>query len=87
MKAMKFKGGTLIYKCRNCGKEYEEVHVPDVNFALLAITGDFQHKEIVDEFYKTCEWAKEFNRKDLTAIHFCSEKVFGVADLIGGETD
>lgn len=79
------KGGFLIYKCRKCGAEVKNTHVPDVQLALiLIINGD----------KLPAKWG---GNETLHGIHTCNAfyvnldkrnfPVYGVTDLIGGEED
>lgn len=70
------KGGTLIYKCRRCGKRYGNTHVPD---ALEAITS------INVEGHTPNEWGPM--SMSLTDVHACDDNNYGIADFIGAEAD
>lgn len=81
---IKIKGGELVYKCRGCGKTYSNMHVPDIQLALLAINNDWNS---FDAIYASQPWLKDFNKNSLYDIHICEEFHYGVADLIGGRLD
>jgi len=70
---MKNKGGMLRYKCRMCGEEFGETHVPDVQTAIIHLTVGIP-----------LPWGGV--PAHLLEIH-SHEDGLGVADLIGGVED
>lgn len=69
------RGGMLRYRCRMCGEEYENVHVPDVWKAVLAIVLGSPEP-----------WPGGAPLPSLVDPHY-HEDGSGVADLIGGIVD
>jgi hypothetical protein len=70
-----YKGGMLRYKCRMCGEEFQNTHVPDVSRAVSAIVYDFPNP-----------WPNGGVLPSLIETHYHKDG-FGVADLIGGVID
>jgi hypothetical protein len=70
------QGGMLRYRCRMCGEEFEDKHVPDVERAVGAIVYGFPNP-----WPQSGVWAR------LIEPHFHTDGNMGVADLIGGRRD
>lgn len=70
------KSGLLVYKCRRCGEEVKDTHVPDSTLALLSILRGWDLPK---------EWGAIIPQT--TDIHECKDKNLGVCDLIGCELD
>ena len=66
--------GTLIYKCRKCGRVYDGVHAPD---ALVTCINLMQNIKL------------PYNGIPVRAynIHACNPVCIGIADLIGANYD
>ena len=86
MKTKKFKGGVLIYRCRNCKKEYESYHVPDIQLAMIAIINNWDGTNQINT-KDGYDWLQEFKGDDMTETHNCNKSEYGVADLIKGVED
>jgi len=71
---MDITSGFLVYKCRRCNELAKDLHVPDIQMALICA----QIGEDTDKY-----WSGGTNIM-MTKIHFCGDG-YGVADLIGGE--
>lgn len=69
------KGGMLRYRCRMCGEEFEDTHVPDVSRAVSAIVYGWGNP-----------WPQSGIWKSLVEVHYHKDG-YGVADLIGGIVD
>jgi hypothetical protein len=69
------QGGFLRYRCRMCGEEFENTHVPDVARAVMAITCDFPNP-----------WPAGMPLPKLVEPHYHKDG-YGVADMIGGVED
>lgn len=68
------KPGTLLYKCRLCGRIDISTHTPDISSSIIAIMLKTKHPFTgipVDEW----------------STHHCSDGSTGVSDLIGGCED
>jgi hypothetical protein len=72
----KYHGGWLRYRCRLCGEEYQNVHVPDVTRAVSAIVYDFPNP-----------WPLSAGLPQLIETHYHEDGSYGVSDLIGGVVD
>jgi len=70
------KGGSLIYKCRRCGKEHAAYHVPNAVVALI---------DLVSGRALPQSWGGPGVKP--TNIHACSDGRLGVTDLIGADED
>lgn len=71
------RGGSLCYKCRMCGEEFQNVHVPDVGQVVSAITFNYPNPwPLGMPLPKIIEWH-----------YYKDDRSRGVADLIGGVTD
>lgn len=70
------KGGMLRYKCRMCGEEFQNTHVPDVSRAVSAIVFGFPNP-----------WPTSGIWPRLIEPHYHKGRGYGVADLIGGVID
>jgi hypothetical protein len=68
--------GWLRYRCRMCGEEYQNVHVPDVGRAVSAIVYSFPNP-----------WPLGGVLPKLVDPHYHKDRGYGVADLIGGIKD
>lgn len=69
-----YKGGFLRYRCRMCGEEFQDTHVPDVSRAVSAIVYGFPNP-----------WNGVLPK--LVETHYHKNVGYGVADLIGGVRD
>lgn len=69
------KGGMLRYRCRMCGEEYENKHVPDVSLAISHIVYGWDNP-----------WPQSGIWAALVEPHYHKDG-YGVADLIGGRED
>ena len=70
---MEITSGFLIYKCRRCDELVKDLHVPDIQMALICA----QMGEDTDKYWSGPNVM-------MTDTHFCGDG-YGVADLIGGE--
>ena len=66
--------GTLVYKCRNCGKTQTGVYSPNALITIFAL-----------EEHKPSPWPGIPPR--LTEFHQCSNGFLGYAELVGIELD
>lgn len=71
-----YKGGMLHYRCRMCGEEFQNTHVPDVPRAISAIVYGFPNP-----------WPNGGVLPHLVEPHYHKDDGYGVADLIGGIID
>jgi hypothetical protein len=69
-------GGTLLYKCRQCGVTSRATHVPNALKALICILHDTPFPE---------EWGPL--KPGMLSIHTCGEGLIGVADLTAVRED
>lgn len=69
------RGGMLRYRCRMCGEEYENVHVPHVGVAIAAIINKWPNP-----------WPHSGIWPRIVEPHWHKDGS-GVADLIGGTVD
>lgn len=74
---MEHEGGFLVYKCRRCGGEVRNTHVPDGVTVLYYLLFGY---DIPSHWWRTPLPHKE-------SIHHCKDGSLGVADLIGVEID
>ncbi|WP_297419109.1 hypothetical protein [Clostridium sp.] len=68
--------GTLIYKCRRCGKLSKNTHVPDGVIALSCIVNNIKTPK---------EWNGVL--PELVGVCSCEDGNLGISDLIGFEKD
>lgn len=78
---MTSKGGVLIYRCRRCGEEVQNTHIPNLRLGVVSIAGNFWPADL---------WGGPAPR--LVDLHvFCRDQFgvagVGVTDLIGGQED
>ena len=75
--------GTLIFKCRLCGKHEEGIHTPDVMLTIMYLMGEIPEDRVPD-------WINKGIPISSTGIHSCTspfEGCTGVSDLVGGRED
>lgn len=70
------KGGMLRYKCRMCGEEFQNTHVPDVGRAIAALIHGWPNP-----------WPLSGIWANTVEPHYHKDGGYGVADLIGGVPD
>lgn len=70
------QGGWLRYRCRMCGEEFQDKHVPDVPRAVSAIVYGFGNP-----------WPQSGIWANLVEVHYHKDRGYEVADLIGGVRD
>ena len=68
--------GFLIYRCRRCGEEVRNTHVPLVLTAVTLLQAGKQLPE---------SWGPMSKSVSLIGVHECSSGGYGVTDLISGE--
>lgn len=71
------EAGYIVYKCRLCGKEVEDLHAPDGLIFLIAATLDMQNNK----------FGRTINGRDMFTLHWHEDGSIGVADLIGFRPD
>lgn len=71
------KGGLIVYRCRRCGAEIKEIHVPQLQKAIVFILTDLPWPE---------DWEGGI-KPDRTEFHLCGDGNIGIMDLLGGEFD
>jgi hypothetical protein len=69
------EGGRLLYRCRACGKVYDDWGIPDVSVAMIGILFDGHTPK---------RWGVT---RGLIDVHACNEANMGIADLLGGRRD
>jgi hypothetical protein len=71
-------GGVLLYKCRECGHDFDGLRVPDLALTLTRLADDTPLPE---------SWGAQ--RPAMMAWHECKnvKDTWGLADLVGGKPD
>lgn len=69
------RGGFMVYKCRRCGLEFADSHVPDVLVAAISIMTSGRTPS---------SWGITMGERD---SHNCNDKQIGIADLVGFDKD
>lgn len=72
---MPAQGGTLLYKCRSCGKIVKGCHVPEVDMVLISL---------MLRLKPPVKWSGTIGE---SIIHDCGNSKVGICDIVGAEYD